>query len=62
MATPQRETEPSSNVQLKRLKLAANGITSWTSWRSASRVFADQHVYTLLAQATYALGAGIAVA
>jgi hypothetical protein len=50
-----------SNVQLKRFKLAANGITAWTSWSPAPCVFADKNVYTILTQAADALGACITV-
>jgi hypothetical protein len=40
----------SSNVKLKWLKLAANGIAAWASWSPASRVFADENVDALLTQ------------
>ena len=48
-------TESSSNVQLKRFELAADGIATWTSWCTATSVFADENVYTILTEAADAL-------
>jgi hypothetical protein len=53
--------EESSNVQLEGLELAANGVASWTAWRSSTGVFADKDVDALLTQAADAFGAGVAV-
>lgn len=53
---------PSSNVQLEGLELGSNGVASWACGCTTATVFADQHVDALLAQATNAFRACIAVA
>jgi hypothetical protein len=47
--------ETSSNVQLKRFELAADGIATWTSRCPATGVLADENVYAILAEAADAL-------
>ena len=51
----------SSYVQLEGLELAANGIATRASGCSASSMFANKDVDTLLAQAANAFGTRIAV-
>lgn len=55
------EKRISSDVQLKRLELAANSVASWTPWCSTASVFADKDVNAFLTQAADAFGARVAV-
>jgi hypothetical protein len=46
-----KEARSSSDVQLKRLELAANGIATGTPWCSSASMFADENIHTLLTEA-----------